>query len=292
MSTLNEICISLMLKQIKGPIVQLISSFVYPVFFLTLFLFPDDMRYEKAAFMVFLSIVSLLSTIILYRRIRLIEDTATTTLNSAAQGYMALTGQASLYDGEVVRGLSADLPSMLWYKTLNFESWAGFLISDEKGRCTLNPDGAEVITPGYIYSGRNYKAIYPGEMIYVIGQLHTLKKHRNDYERNSLVSTKLREWKRNKLNFLDYFDADKSGVIEEGEMQTAKHAATNFVDMALEELYQKPATHVVSKSDDGRPFIVTSIHPETLLVRYKRAIVFHIAAWIILSIYTLAMQVG
>ena len=280
------------MKHIKGSLVQFISSLVYPALFLAILFFPENMRYEKAVFLVLLSIISLLSAIMLYRRIRLIEDTATTTLNSAAQGYMALTGKASLYDGEVVRGLSDDLPSMLWYKTLNFESWAGFLINDEKGRCTLNPEGAEIITPAYKYSGRTYKAIYPGEMIYVIGQLHTLKKHRNDYERNSLVSSKLREWKSNKLNFLDYFDNDKNGIIDEAEMHKAQHAATNFVDMALEELYQKPATHVVSKSDDGRPFIISSIHPETLLIRYRRAIIFHTAAWIVLSIYALAMQVN
>ena len=281
-----------MLNQIKGYLIHLASSFIYPLIFLTIFLFPDGMRYEKGVFMALLSVVSLFSAITLYRRIRLIEDTATTTLNSAAQGYMALAGKASLYDGEVVRGPNPDLPPMLWYKNHLFESWSGFLVSDEKGRCTLDPKGAEVITPNYSYNHNYYKAIYPGEMIYVIGQLNTLKKHRNDYERNSLVSTKLQEWKRNKVNFLDYFDTNKDGVIDQGEMHTAKHAATNFVDMALEEVYQKPATHVVSKSDDGRPFIVTSIHPEELLKRYKRATVFHITTWIILSIYTLAMQVG
>jgi len=281
-----------MLNQIKGRLIHLASSFIYPIFFFAIFLFPDGMRYEKAAYMALLSVISLLSAISLYRRVRLIEDTATTTLNSAAQGYMALAGKAQLYDGEVVRGPHLDLPPMLWYKNHLFESWSGFLLSDEKGRCTLDPNGAEVITPNYSYNHNYYRAIYPGEMIYVIGQLNTLKKHRNDYERNSLVLTKIQEWKRNKLNFLDYFDANKDGRIDESEMHTVKHAATNSVDMALEEIYKKPATHVVSKSDDGRPFIVTSVHPEALLKRYKHAAVFHIAAWIILSVYTLAMQVG
>lgn len=281
--------------QLKGRLIYFISSFVYPLFFLVLFFFPENMRYEKAIYMAFLSVVSLLSAIALYRRIRLIEDTATTTLNTAAQGFMALAGKASLYDGEVVRGPHPELPPMLWYRNHNsnlFGSWSGFILSDEKGRCTIDPNGAEVITPNYSYNDHHYQAIYPGEMIYVIGQLKTLKKHRNEYETNSLVSTKLREWKSNKSNFLDYFDADKDGQINESEMRSAKHAATNFVDMALEELYQKPATHVVSKSDDGRPFILTSIHPETLLQRYKRATIFHISAWVILSIYTLAMQIS
>ena len=279
-------------QQIKGRLIHLSSSVFYPLILLAIFLFPDDIRLEKAVFMTVLSFISLLFAITLYRRIRLIEDTATTSLNSAAQGYMALAGKTSLYEGEIVSGPNPELPPMLWYKNHLFESWSGFILSDEKGRCTLDPNGAEVITPLYSYNDHYYNAIYPSEMIYVIGQLQTLKKHRNDFERNSLVSTKLVEWKRNKLNFLDYFDTDKDGLIDESEMRNAKDAATNFVDMALEELYQKPATHVVSKSDDGRPFIITSIHPDTLLKRYKRGVAFHAINWIVLSIFILAMQVS
>lgn len=281
-----------MFTRLKGQLIFFASWSLYPIIFLGIFFFPEEMRYEKAVFLTFLSILSLLSAIALYSRVRLIEDTATTTLNSAAQGYMALAGTASLYDGEIVRGPHPELPPMLWYKNHIFESWSGFLLSDEKGRCTLDPNGAEVITPNYTYNQHYYNAIYPNEMIYVIGQLKTLKKHRNDFERNSLVSTKLREWKDNKDNFLDYFDTDKDGHIDQEEMQNAKHAATNFVDMALEELYQKPATHIVSKSDDNRPFIITSIHPEKLLTRYKRALYLHISAWLILSLFIVLMQVS
>jgi len=281
-----------MLTQIKGRLIHLVSSLLYPIIFLGIFFFPDGMAYEKAIYMTMLSIVSLSAAIILYRRVRLIEDTASTSLNSAAQGYMAMSGKTSLYDNEAVRGPNPELPPMLWYKNHMFQSWAGFLLSDESGRCTLDPRGAEVITPTYSYNDHHYNAIYPGEMIYVIGQLHTLKKHRNDYERNALVSKKLREWKGNNNQFLDYFDSDKNGKIDEGEMRNAKHAATNFVDMAFEEVYQQPATHVVSQSDDGRPFIVTSIHPEKLLSRYKRAVFFHIGAWLILSLFIVLMQVG
>ena len=281
-----------MFNQLKGKFIHLASSFIYPLFFLTILLFPIEMKNEKALFMTTLSIASLIWTITFYRRIRLIEDTATSVLNSAAQGFMAVAGTASLYDGETVRGPHIDLPPMLWHRNHFFESWSGFILSDDRGRCTIDPKGAEVITPNYSYNDHYYNAIYPGEKIYVIGQLHTLKKHRNDFERNALVSKKIREWKRNPANFLDSFDNDKDGVISEDELKTAKHAATNFVDIALEEVYQNPATHVVSKSDDGRPFIVTSIHPDKLLIRYKRALAFHTAAWVFLSIYTLILQVA
>jgi hypothetical protein len=202
-----------------------------------------------------------------------------------------LEGKASLYDGEIVRGPDPEIPPMLWYRNHMFSSWAGFIVGDEKGRCTLDPRGAEVITPRYSYNHHYYNAIYPGETIYVLGQLKTLKKQRNDYERNSLISNKLVEWKRNHFSFLDYFDSNKDGKIDEGEMASAQNAATRTVDMQLEEIYQKPATHIVSRPKDGRPFIVSSIHPDELIHRYKRAIIFHLFAWITLSIFVLAMQV-
>lgn len=280
-----------MLTRLKGRLFVLISSFIYPLLLLSLFLFDGSQRYEKAVSMTAFSVLSLLFALLLYRRIRLIEDTSHTVLNSAAQGYVELEGKASLYDGEVVRGPHPELPPMLWFRNYAMASWAGFILGDDKGRCTVDPHGAEIITPLYTYNHHTYNAIYPGEKIYVLGQLHTLKKQRNDFEINNLMLSKLAEWKRNHFNFLHYFDKNKDGKIDNSELETAKHAASRMVDLALEETYQNPATHVVSNPEDGRPYIISSIHPEKLIVRYKRALVFHLCAWVILSIYVLAMQV-
>ena len=283
-----------MFPLIKGSLINFISSLIYPLLLLPIFFFPENMRYEKAMYMALLSILSLLSALTLYKRIRLIEDTSSTTLNSAAQGYAVLKGTASLYDNEVTRSAHPDLPPMLWhriwYKYRVFASWSGFIVYDDKGRCTLDAVGAEVITPTYLYNHKLYNAIYPNETLYIIGHLETLKKHRNDYERNALISNKLLEWKRNTHQFLDYFDRNRDGKIDETEMLSAKQAATRTVDMELEEIYQQPATHIVSKPDDGRPFIVSSIPPEKLLTRYKRSIVYHLSSWLLLSLFALAMQ--
>ena len=280
-----------MLTRLKGRLFVLISSFIYPLLLLSLFLFDGSQRYEKAVSMTAFSVLSLIFALLLYRRIRLIEDTSHTVLNSAAQGYVELEGKASLYDGEVVRGPHPELPPMLWFRNYAMDSWAGFILGDDKGRCTVDPRGAEIITPLYTYNHHTYNAIYPGEKIYVLGQLHTLKKQRNDFEINNLMLSRLAEWKRNHFNFLHYFDKNKDGKIDDSELETAKHAASRIVDLALEETYQNPATHVVSNPEDGRPYIISSIHPEELIVRYKRALVFHLCAWVILSIYVLAMQV-
>ncbi len=280
-----------MFTRIKGQLFVFISSFLYPLLLLSLFFFNGSQRYEKAVLITVFSILSLVFALLLYRRVRLIEDTSQTILSSAAQGYVELEGKASLYDGETVRGPHPELPPMLWFRNYTIDSWAGFILGDDKGRCTVDPRGAEIITPTYTYNHHSYNAIYPGETIYVLGQLHTLKKQRNDYEINNLMLSKLAEWKRNHFNFLHYFDKNKDGKIDNSELETAKNAASRMVDLALEETYQNPATHVISNPEDGRPYIISSIHPEKLITRYKRALVLHLCAWVILSIYVLAMQV-
>jgi len=276
-----------MFSHAKGRLIVFISSFLYPLLFLSILFYGDDDLHKKAVIMTVLALLSSIWAFVLYRRVRLIEDTPNTLLNSAAQGYVELQGKVSLYEDEVVRGLHYELPPMVWYQSFFTTSGAGFLLDDEKGRCTIDPRDAEVITPTYSYNNRYYHSIYPGETIYVLGQLETLKKHKTEYERDGLIRSKVIEWKHNQYNFLDYFDENKDGKIDDVEMETAKNAAIREVDVDIEQSYQEPATHVVSRPQDGRPFILSSIHPDDLIRRYNRAIIFHLIAWIYLSVLVL-----
>ena len=235
------------------------------------------------------SVLSLAWSVVLYRRIRLIEDTLSTKLSTAAQGYAELEGKVSLYDGEITRGLHIDLPPMVWYRNLLKESGSGFILDDGFGRCTIDPHEAEVISPIYNYNDRYFNAIYPGETIYALGNLETLKKHYTEHERDGFIRSKVIEWKRDQSNFLDYFDKNLDGKIDDEELKLAKEAAERIVDGEMEQHYQEPATHVVSTPNDGRPFILSSIPPDELLERYKRAMIVHLLAWVYLSILVLAM---
>ena len=277
--------------QFQGFTIHTISSFLYLIVFLGIFFFNEDFRIQKAQYMIVLSILSLLWAFLLYRRIRFIEDTPHSSLNSAAQGYAVLKGKVSLYEGEIVRGPHIELPPMVWYKKYLFSSSAGFLLNDGKGICTIDPRDAEVITPRHHYGSEAYYAIFPNEKIYVLGQLETLSKQRNEFERKALVSSKIVEWKRHPVRFLDYFDRNNDGVIDEGEMAQVRNHAERTVDDSLEEIYQEPASHIISRPSDGRPFIISSVHPDALLTRYKRAMIFHFIVWIVLTIFALAMQV-
>lgn len=276
--------------KVKGFLIRFASSFWYLSVFVPLFFIDSASRHEKSIYMLLISLASLTAAYNLYRRIRLIEDTASTQLSSAAQGYAELEGTVKLYDGEVTRGPDREMPTMLWYSKHLFSSSTGFLLEDEKGRCTIDPRDAEVITPRYTYNSQTYDAIYPNEKIYVLGYLETLKKHRTEYERNALISKKISEWKQNRFNFLDMFDSNHDGKIDDTEMDQARDTAHKHVDRHLEEVYQQPATHVISKPADGRPFILSSVHPELLIKRYRIAQYIHLAAWAYLSILVLAMQ--
>ncbi|MGK0269740.1 MAG: hypothetical protein ACI88H_000372 [Cocleimonas sp.] len=278
--------------KLKGAFFRFCSSFLYLLMLLPFFFISTNNRYDKALFFAACAISSLLCVISLYKRIRLIEDTSPTLLSSAAQGYAELEGKVRLYDNEIARGPNIELPIMVWYAKNMFSSTAGFILEDEKGRCTIDPRDAEVITPNYRYNDHSYKAIYPGETIYVLGYLETLNKHRTEYERNSLIGKKVLKWKQNRFHFLDLFDRNNDGKIDDSEMQNVRESATNLVDAELEEVYQEPATHVVSHPNDGRPFLLSSIHPDQLLKKYKISLWVHTFIWIYLSIIVLAMQVG
>ena len=278
--------------KVKGKLIQFCSSFFYVAVFLTFFCIDYNDRYQKALYFTIIAILSLIWTILLYKRIRLIEDTAQTQLSTAAQGYAEVEGKVRLYDNETARGPNLDMPVMAWYAKHMVTSTAGFILEDDRGRCTIDPNDAEVITPSYRYNDHSYKAIYPGEKIYVLGYLETLNKHRTEYERQGLVSRKMVSWKQNRFRFLDLFDRNNDGVIDDNEMLLARDRATDLVDDQLEEVYQAPATHVISNPNDGRPFILSSIHPEKLLKRYKISLWIHSFIWVYLSILVLAMQVG
>lgn len=280
------------LTKTKGKLLRFASSLFYILLFVPLFFINSDDRFQKALYLAILAVLSLIWALSLYRRVRLIEDTASTQLSSAAQGYAELEGKVRLYDNETVRGPCKEMPIMAWFSKHMISSTSGFILEDEKGRCTIDPRDAEVITPNYRYNDHSYNAIYPGETIYVLGYLETLNKHRSEYERQGLISKQMVEWKQNRFRFLDYFDKNHDDDIDENEMELARNTATDLIDRKLETVYQAPATHVISSPSDGRPFILSSVHPKKLIKTYKISVLIHTFIWIYLSILVLAMQVS
>ena len=95
-----------------------------------------------------------------YRRARIITDTPTSKIGSAAQGYVELVGRGDNHPGGPLLSKVTALPC-LWYR-FQIEQKAGdnkwkrvdsgqstdsFLIDDGTGRCLVDPENAEVVQP-------------------------------------------------------------------------------------------------------------------------------------------------
>lgn len=103
-------------------------------------------------------------------RARLIEDTPTSRIRSAPQGYVELIGEAAMMRGEPVIAPLSGTPCCWWsyvieHKDHDEKIWSLkraaksdslFLIRDETGECIIDPDGAK-ITPSerQVWSGPN-----------------------------------------------------------------------------------------------------------------------------------------
>ncbi len=98
------------------------------------------------------------------RRARIIQDTPTSKIRSAAQGYLELDGHGELMEGEpIIAPLTAKRCTWYRYKVekrevrhsqgKRRETWRTlqkgvsdslFLLKDDSGQCIIDPDGAEV----------------------------------------------------------------------------------------------------------------------------------------------------
>ncbi|MEJ2454037.1 MAG: GIDE domain-containing protein [Candidatus Thiodiazotropha sp.] len=110
-----------------------------------------------------LSALALLALYFAFRnlhRARLIEDTPTSRIRSAHQGYVELIGEAALMRGEPIIAPLSGMPCCWWrYKierkndkgwrlTNSGQSESLFLLRDETGECVIDPDGARITPSG------------------------------------------------------------------------------------------------------------------------------------------------
>lgn len=89
-------------------------------------------------------------------RARLIEDTPTSRIRSAPQGYVELIGEAAMMRGEPVIAPLSGTPCCWWRYVIEHKkenNWrvqrratseSLFLIRDETGECIIDPDGATI----------------------------------------------------------------------------------------------------------------------------------------------------
>lgn len=238
-------------------------------------------RYVGEAWLLLPANLSLLFALGLFRRYRLIVDTPTSRLSSGAQGYVELQGKAALPDGVGFRGLP-HLPVTVWLP--GYVEDEPFLLEDDAGRCLLYPRHAEIVTfPGETHFSW-LKAIYPGQTLYVLGELHTVRADNVQLDRRERLAALLAEWKHDQHQLHQNFDANGNGQIDPEEWQDVLVAAERWVDEDIREQQRAPGTHVMDGARGGQLFLITNVPPERLAVRYHRAAFLHLAFWLSLML--------
>lgn len=271
----------------RGMLVRVFSSYLYLGFAaLFLLLIPSEL---KAHYMAILSILGLLGSLILFRRCRILQDTATSSLRTVSQGYTELIGSAMVFPGEMGPG-PLHLPPVVWFSTPQQTSDQTFLVHDELGSCTVDPSDAEIIAPLHFRQQHWFRAIFPGQTIYVLGQLTTLTSHQTDREKRQAVLHLLGQWKKDQHEMLRRFDQNGDGKIDSQELLRARDAAEQTIDDHLDYEYQQTATHIVEKPKDGRPFILSNIPLENLLERYSNMMLTHLISWPILGLAAILLS--
>lgn len=246
------------------------------------------------------------------KRARLIEDTPTSRIRSAAQGYVELVGAVSIQTGQLISPLSATPCVWFEYKVQRYNSrskdsrWdtinqgssgLPFQINDKTGVCTINPDGADVITDHVrtwygensnpleikkntrktffsAFNGKKYRYIerfiYIHDVIYALGYFESAGGGRNIPGTHTMTGTVIREWKKNYNNILENYDTDKSGDIDQSEWEQVRSDAAREAEKRRQKLSLTPTSHILRRSSDKRhPFILSNRSQKTLSKRFR-----------------------
>lgn len=240
--------------------------------------------------------LALVAWLFALRYARAIADTPTSSIASAAQGYVELLGRG-LPAGAPLAAPLKGLPC-LWYRykverkqgdkwvtEQSGESTDSFQVDDGTGRCLVDPEGAEILPRSketwHEGDHRYMQALLiEGEPIYVIGNFRTLSGDSLDLSLTEDVKHLLAEWKQDMPRLLARFDANRDGVLDLNEWQEARAQARHEVEQNHRELRAAPETNLLGRPDDGRLFLISSLPPEKIERHYRYWAYAHTAAFL------------
>lgn len=217
---------------------------------------------------------------------RLIADTPTSRIASAAQGYTELRGRGRQFSGLPLYSPLFGLP-VLWYRMRSerrlderwqhvhtYESDASFLLDDGSGECAVDPEGAEMLITRKDVMNRGDErltqwSLIPGDPVYVIGEFSTLGSVAPDFDVAEQVKSLLAEWKRDKPQLLARFDLDHSGEIDLEQWALARAAARREVERLRDEMLAAPEAHVVRRPTEQGLYLISDLDPQRLARHHR-----------------------
>ncbi|MEO8332974.1 MAG: hypothetical protein ABI479_11135 [Gallionella sp.] len=218
-------------------------------------------------------------------RLRMIRDTPTSKVASAAQGYVELTGRGRPFGETPLISKLRVLPC-LWYRykverrtskdkweTLDSgESSDSFVLRDDSGDCVIDPEQAEIITQyrdQWIEGGHRYTEwkFILNDNIYAIGEFRT-RSLSAEFDTRSELNSLLAEWKLDKPTLHARFDLDNNGTLDMREWMLARSAAKREVTKMMREAQAQADIHIISQPRDGKLFLISNFAPGKLAGRY------------------------
>jgi hypothetical protein len=230
--------------------------------------------------------VSLLAWFSALRRLRVVRDTPTSRIASAAQGYAELIGQGKQLGDPPLLGKLSLLPC-LWYRykverknsknewtTLDSgESNDPFLLQDDSGRCVVDPSGAEILInhkDTWIQGQYRYTEwkLLDIDNIYVIGQFRTFGGSSMETTTEQEMNEVLAEWKQDMQSLDQRFDLNNDGQLDMQEWMLARQAAKREAEKRVAEARVQPDTNYLVQPHDGRLFLISNLPQNRLERRY------------------------
>ncbi|MGB4812633.1 MAG: hypothetical protein WBP13_09180 [Methylophilaceae bacterium] len=290
-----------MWKNLRGQYVETITSFGY--LGIIAFAFYTRGQDTKVISVVLIVIFSLFCWVLMFKRVRAIADTATSRIGSAAQGYVELFGRASVNADNLIKSPLSGI-SCVWFRYVVYSkqnhdrdwreisrgvSESTFEISDNTGKCQVDPDDAEITSPErrVSYQGE-YKHVeemlYAGSHIYVLGEFSTIGGANSTLSVKEDVGELLAEWKKNPVQLKKRFDLDGNGEIDLKEWELARRAAMREIELQHREIRKESGVNIIKAPRDRRLFLISNMSPQKLRQRYLW--------WSYLHLAVLALSVG
>jgi hypothetical protein len=220
------------------------------------------------------------------RRLRVVRDTPTSRIASAAQGYVELTGRGKPMPDKPVLSQLTNLPC-LWYRYKiecktsknewrtedSGESNGFFLLEDDTGCCVVDPSGAEILTEHKeTWMKSNYRytewLLLQLDNIYTIGHFRTFGGSSVELDVNEEVKNVLAEWKENMPELLKRFDLNNDGELDMQEWMLARQAAKREATKRMAAERAQPDVNYLMQPQDGSLFMVSNIPQEKIERRY------------------------
>jgi hypothetical protein len=234
------------------------------------------------------AVVGVLAWAAAMRRARAIGEQATSKIGSAAQGYVELTGRASVDRNNLIVSpisgvqciwyrytlYSKDNVKEEWQRTDSGVSSATFEINDGTGACNIDPDYAEVVAPETrtSYPDTDTKLVedllFGGRTLYALGEFSTIGGANSALSLGEDVSALLAQWKSQPTELHRRFDLDRNGQIDMAEWELARKLATRTVERQHREIRSQSGIHMLRAPADGRLFLLSTLAPQALRRRY------------------------